>query len=104
MSLYSKPLSCVVDLLVSEFPSNLVWKYGLGKMGLSCRLQAAGQWRGRVHSHKRTALLGIHLVAGLGSQKTSRLGLEMGVSNHQSEYPGFKVPCFTAVVFDSGNL
>ncbi|HTL73656.1 MAG TPA: hypothetical protein VL863_10170, partial [bacterium] len=37
-----------IDLLVSEFPSNLVWKHGLGKMGLSCRLQAAGQWRERV--------------------------------------------------------
>jgi hypothetical protein len=34
--------------LVSEFPSTLVWQSGLGKMGLSCRLQAAGQWRGRV--------------------------------------------------------
>jgi hypothetical protein len=34
--------------LVSRFPSILVWKYWMGKMGLSCRLQAAGQWRGRV--------------------------------------------------------
>ena len=34
--------------LVSEFPSTLVWNWRLGKMGLSCRLQAAGQWRGRV--------------------------------------------------------
>ena len=36
--------------LVSEFPSNLVCEKRLGKMGLSCRLQAAGQWRGRVRN------------------------------------------------------
>jgi hypothetical protein len=34
--------------LVSEFPSNLVWKYGHGKMGLPSGLQAGRQWRGRV--------------------------------------------------------
>jgi hypothetical protein len=33
--------------LVSEFPSTLVWKQRIGKMGLSCRLQAAGQWHER---------------------------------------------------------
>ena len=31
------------------------------------------------HSRQRAAHWGIHLVAGLGSQKTSRLGLAMGV-------------------------
>ncbi len=36
--------------LVSEFPFNLVCNEQLGKMGLPCRLQAAGQWRGRVRN------------------------------------------------------